>query len=185
MVLYYIEQDHHIGGTKLANATLHTQSQTTPITTKRNGYMCASQHNIIIPHKMKTQRKFKYGSEHLAKPSEILSATNFFSLSRKLGFIIVEKIPWKFGWHPHSISHCFHYHWTPTTPPPPTFPPPINNYFANGPDVKIHTCTTESKQLGQGCNPWEVHKQIACGVVLAKALHHWVEWRVQNGIALG
>lgn len=117
MVLYYIEQDHHIGGTKLAKATLHTQSQTTPITTTRNGYMCAWQHNIIMPHKMKTQRKFKYGSEHLAKPSEILSATNFFSLSRKLGFIIVEKIPWKFGWHPHSISHCFHYHWTPTTSP--------------------------------------------------------------------
>jgi hypothetical protein len=93
MVLYYIEQDHHIGGTKLANTTLHTQLQTTPITTKRNGYMCTSQHNIIMPHKMKTQRKFKYGSEHLAKPSEILSATNFFSLSRKLRFVVAEKIP--------------------------------------------------------------------------------------------
>jgi hypothetical protein len=55
--------------------------------------MCASLHNITMPHKMKTQRKFKYGSEHLAKPLEILSATNFFSLSRKLGFIVAEKIP--------------------------------------------------------------------------------------------
>ncbi len=54
----------------------------------------------------------------------------------------------------------------------PQLPPPINNDFANGPDVKIHTCTIDSKQLGQGRNPWEVHKQIACGVVLAKALHH-------------